>query len=49
MVDIAIIGAGINGCFLAHKLARYNLKVMVLERNNDVSNEATRENIEMFH
>ena len=31
MVDIAIIGAGINGCFLAHELARYNLKVMVLE------------------
>ena len=49
MVDIAIIGAGINGCFLAHELARYNLKVMVLEKNNDVANEATMANSAIVH
>ena len=31
MHDIIIIGAGVTGCFIARELARYNLKVLVLD------------------
>ena len=38
MHDIIIIGAGVTGCFIARELAKYNLDVVVLEKNNDVGN-----------
>ena len=33
MYDIIIIGAGVTGCFIARELSRYNLNVLVLEKN----------------
>ena len=36
--DVIIVGAGIAGCFLANKLSKAGLKVLVLERE---SNECT--------
>ena len=49
MYDITIIGAGVVGCFLARELARYQLKVLVLEKNNDVGNETSAANSAIVH
>lgn len=49
MYDILIIGAGINGGLLAHTLSKYDLKVAVLEKDNDVANEATAANSAIIH
>ncbi len=49
MYDIIIIGAGINGGLLAYELSKYNLKVAVLEKDNDVGNEATAANSAIVH
>lgn len=49
MYDIIIIGAGINGGLLAHGLSKYNLKIAVLEKDNDVGNEATAANSAIVH
>ena len=38
MFDVLIIGAGITGCFIARELSKYNLNVLVVEKNNDVGN-----------
>ena len=35
--DVIIIGAGIIGTIIARELSRYKLKVLILERNKDVS------------
>ena len=42
--DVLIVGAGICGCGIARELSKYNLKVAVIERNADVSEEATKAN-----
>ena len=47
--DVAIIGAGIVGCFLARELSQYNLNVIVLEKDNDVGNEASMANSAIVH
>lgn len=49
MYDIIIVGAGINGGLLAHGLSKYNVKVAVLEKDNDVGNEATAANSAIVH
>ena len=49
MYDVVIIGAGINGCFLARDLSRYNLKVAVIEKDSDVANESTMANSAIIH
>lgn len=38
MYDVAIIGAGITGSFIARELSRYNLKIVIIEKGNDVAN-----------
>ena len=32
MNDVIIIGAGVNGCFLARDLSKYKLNILVLEK-----------------
>lgn len=49
MQDIVIIGAGITGSFLAHDLSKYNLKVTVVDRENDIANETTMANSAVIH
>ncbi len=44
MYDVAIIGAGVTGCFVAKELSRYNLKVAVFEKNPGVGLSQTKEN-----
>ena len=37
MYDVAIIGAGVIGSSIFRELTKYNLKVIVLEKEKDVS------------
>lgn len=49
MYDIMIIGAGVIGCFLARELSRYDLNILVVEKNNDVCNETSSANSAIIH
>lgn len=49
MWDAVIIGAGICGCSVARELARYELKVLVLERGHDLCAGTTRGNSATVH
>ena len=42
--DVVIVGAGISGCGIARELSKYDMRVIVVERNADVSEEATKAN-----
>ena len=49
MYDVAIIGCGIVGAAVAYELSRYDLKVIVLEKENDVSCGTSRANSGIMH
>ncbi len=49
MYDVTIIGAGITGSLIAHELSKYNLNVLVLEKESDVACGATAANSAMVH
>lgn len=49
MYDVAIIGAGIIGAMTARELARYELKICVLEKESDVALGATKANSAIVH
>lgn len=49
MFDVTIIGCGIVGASLAHKLSQYDLRVLVLERENDVAMGTTKANSAIVH
>lgn len=49
MYDVAIIGAGIIGAGIARELMRYRLKVVVLEKDNDVADGTTKANSAIVH
>lgn len=49
MVDVAIIGAGVIGCSIARELAKYNLKVCVLEKKDDVATGTSKANSGIVH
>ncbi len=49
MYDIAIIGAGVIGGMIARALSRYNIKVCILEKENDVAMGATKANSAIVH
>lgn len=49
MYDITIIGAGISGCSLAYELSKYDLKVCVVEAENDVAVKTTKANSAILH
>ena len=49
MFDIVIIGAGIVGAMLARKLSQYELKILVIEKENDVANVTTMANSAIIH
>jgi glycerol-3-phosphate dehydrogenase len=40
--DVAVIGAGVIGCFIAKELSKYDLKVVVLEREPSVGMGPTK-------
>lgn len=47
--DIAIIGAGVIGAFMARELSKYNLNVLLIEKENDVSCGASKANSGIVH
>ena len=49
MYDVAIVGAGIVGGMLARALSAFDLKVCVLEKENDVAMGATHANSGIVH
>ncbi len=49
MFDIAVIGAGVIGGMVARELSRYELSVVILEKNGDVAMGATRANSAIVH
>ena len=49
MYDICIIGAGVVGGMIARKLSSYNLKICILEKENDVAMGATKANSAIVH
>lgn len=49
MVDVAIIGTGIMGAALSRELSKYNLDILLLDKENDVSNGTTKANSAIVH
>lgn len=49
MYDVAIIGAGVVGGMTARELSKYNLKICILEKQNDVAMGATKANSAIVH
>lgn len=49
MYDVIIIGGGIVGTSIARKLSRYDLKILILEKDVDVSMGSTKANSAIVH
>ena len=49
MFDVVIIGAGVIGSSVARALSKYQLKVLVLEKHNDVCEETSKANSGIVH
>ena len=49
MYDVIIIGAGVIGASVARELARYKVKVLVLDKENDVGNVTSMANSAIVH
>ncbi len=47
--DVAVIGAGVTGCAVARELSRWNLKVCVAEREEDVCSGTSKANSAIVH
>lgn len=47
--DVTIIGCGITGASIAYELAKYDLNVLILEKENDVSLRTTKANSGIIH
>ncbi|SHK30011.1 glycerol-3-phosphate dehydrogenase [Anaerobranca californiensis DSM 14826] len=49
MYDVLIIGAGIVGTAIARELSKYELKVILAEKENDIANGTTKANSAIVH
>ena len=49
MYDVTIVGCGVIGASLAYTLSRYQLRVLVLEKENDVAMGTTKANSAVVH
>lgn len=49
MYDVVIIGAGVVGAMTARELSKYNLKICVADKENDVAMGATKANSAIVH
>ena len=49
MYDVLIIGAGVSGCAAARELSRYQLKIGVLEKGEDVCSGTSKANSGIVH
>lgn len=49
MFDVVIIGAGVIGASIARALSRYDLNIVVLEKENDIAMGTTKANSAIIH
>ncbi len=49
MYDVIIIGAGVSGCAIARELSRFQLKILVLEKELDVCEGTSKANSGIVH
>lgn len=49
MYDVAIIGGGICGCSLLYALSKYQLRIVLIEKSNDVGVGTTKANSAILH
>ena len=49
MIDVTIIGAGVTGSAIARELSRYDLDVLVLEKESDVCEGTSKANSGIVH
>lgn len=49
MYDIVIIGAGVTGCAIARELSRYQARICVLEKGDDVCSGTSKANSGVIH
>jgi len=47
--DVAVIGGGVVGCAVLRELARYDLKLVLLERDSDLAEGVTKGNSGVIH
>jgi len=47
--DVLIIGAGAVGCAIARELGKYDVRVLVAEKNEDVGGDASKSNSAIIH
>lgn len=49
MYDVAIVGAGVTGAMTTRELSKYNIKIALLEKCNDVAMGSTKANSGIVH
>lgn len=49
MFDVIIVGAGVIGAAIARELSKYDLKIMVLEKANDIAEGTSKANSGIIH
>ena len=49
MYDILVIGCGVSGASCAYMLSKYDLKIAVVDKSNDVANGTTKANSAIIH
>ncbi len=47
--DVVIIGAGAVGCAIARELSKYNVDVIVVDKNEDIGGDASKSNSAIIH
>ena len=47
--DVLVIGAGAAGCAIARELSKYRIKILVVDKNEDVGGEASKSNSAIIH
>ena len=47
--DVLIIGAGAVGCAIALELSKYDVQIIVIDKNEDVGGEASKSNSAIIH
>ena len=47
--DVVVIGAGAVGCAIARELSKYSIKVIVVDKNEDIGGDASKSNSAIIH